>query len=117
MVINKDQPNNHPIYYVETKIGSSILFNDSSFEEKVPETDMTIKYKPGQKTEKISKQQNNAENEMWNMSFDMTIKYKTWLAEKEQGLVCGLTPPNQVEKFVLISFLLIAQITWLNMSH
>jgi hypothetical protein len=30
MVSNKVQPNNHPIYSVETKIGSSIFFNDLS---------------------------------------------------------------------------------------
>jgi hypothetical protein len=45
MVSNKAQPNNHPIYFVETDIGSSIFFNDSIFEEKVPETDMTTKDK------------------------------------------------------------------------
>jgi hypothetical protein len=69
MVSNKAQPNNHPIYSVETKIGSSIFFNDLSFEEEVPKTDMTIKDKPDQQTEEISDQQNSAENEMWNMSF------------------------------------------------
>jgi hypothetical protein len=48
MVSNKAQPNNHPIYSVETKIGSSILFNNLSFEEEVPKTDMSIKDKPDQ---------------------------------------------------------------------
>jgi hypothetical protein len=43
MVSNKAHPNNHPIYSVETEIGSSILFNDLSFEEEVPNTDMSIK--------------------------------------------------------------------------
>ena len=43
MVSNKSHPNNHPIYFVETDIGSSIFFNDLSFEEKVSETDMTAK--------------------------------------------------------------------------
>jgi hypothetical protein len=48
MVSNKAQPNNHPIYSVETKIGSSILFNNLSFEEEVPNTDMSIKDKHDQ---------------------------------------------------------------------
>jgi hypothetical protein len=65
MVSNKAQPNNHPIYSVETKIFSSIFFNDLSFEEEVPKTNMTIIEKPDQ--------QNNAETEMWNMSFDGAI--------------------------------------------
>jgi hypothetical protein len=38
-------------------------------------------------------------------------------AEKEQGLVCGLTSPNEVQNFVLINLLSIAQTTWLNMRH
>ena len=36
MVSGKTQPNNHPIYSVETELGSSIFFNDFSFEEKGP---------------------------------------------------------------------------------
>jgi hypothetical protein len=43
MVSNKSQSNNHPIYSMETEIGSSIFFNDLSFEEKVPDIDMTTK--------------------------------------------------------------------------
>jgi hypothetical protein len=33
MVNNKSQPSNHPIYSVETELGSSIFFNDLCFEE------------------------------------------------------------------------------------
>jgi hypothetical protein len=33
MVRNKTQPNNHPIYSVDTDIGSSIFYNDLSFKE------------------------------------------------------------------------------------
>jgi hypothetical protein len=54
MVSKKSQPNNHPIYSVETEIGSSILFNGSSFEEKVLEIDMTAKDESDQQTEKNS---------------------------------------------------------------
>jgi hypothetical protein len=61
MVNNKAQPNNHPIYFVETDIGSSILFNDLSFEEEVPKTDMDIKDKPDQQIDKFSDQQNKSE--------------------------------------------------------
>jgi hypothetical protein len=54
MVSNKAQPNNHPIYSVETEIGSYLFFNDLSFEEEVPNTYMAIKDKLDQETEKIS---------------------------------------------------------------
>ena len=50
MVSKKSQPNNHPIYSVENEIGSSIFFNDLSFEEEVPKTDMSIKDKHDQRT-------------------------------------------------------------------
>jgi hypothetical protein len=73
MVSNKSQPNNHPIYFVEIEIGSSIFFNDLSFEEKMSKTDMTTKDKSDQQTEEISDQQNSAENEMWNMRFDGAV--------------------------------------------
>jgi hypothetical protein len=33
MVSSKMQPNNHPIYYVDTEVNSSIFYNDLSFEE------------------------------------------------------------------------------------
>jgi hypothetical protein len=33
MVSSKTQPNNHPIYSVDTEVGSSIFYNDLSFEE------------------------------------------------------------------------------------
>ena len=32
MVSNKDKPENHPIYAIDTELGSSIFYNDSSFE-------------------------------------------------------------------------------------
>jgi hypothetical protein len=43
MVSNKSQPSNHPIYSVETELGSSILFKDLCFEEKELEIDMDNK--------------------------------------------------------------------------
>jgi hypothetical protein len=70
---NKYHPNNRPIYYVEIEIGSSILFIDLSFEEKVPKTDLTIKDKLDQQTKEILDKQNSEENEMWNMSFDGVV--------------------------------------------
>jgi ribonuclease HI len=70
MVSIKTQPNNHPIYYVDTEVGSSIFYNNLIFEEGNPTTVMAIKDKTEHRTEKITDQQNSAEDEMWNMSFD-----------------------------------------------
>jgi hypothetical protein len=33
MLSSKTQLNNHPIYFVDTEFGSSIFYNDLSFEE------------------------------------------------------------------------------------
>jgi hypothetical protein len=33
MVSNKMQPNNHPIYAIDTEVGSSIFYNGLSFKE------------------------------------------------------------------------------------
>jgi hypothetical protein len=93
MVSNKAQPNNHPIYFMETEIGSSILFNDLSFEEEVPKTDMDIKDKPDQQTKKFLGQKNKAEKYMWNMSFDG--------ATNREGAGDGvwINPPKSGTKF------------------
>jgi hypothetical protein len=45
MVSSKTQPNNHPIYSVDTEFGSSIFYNNLSFEEGEPTTVMAIKDK------------------------------------------------------------------------
>ena len=38
MVSRKRKPNNHPIYFVDTEVGSSILYNDLCFEKEEPKT-------------------------------------------------------------------------------
>jgi hypothetical protein len=111
MVSNKGHPNNHPIYFVEIEIGSSIFFNDSSFEEKVPETEMTTKDKSNRQTKKISEQQDSVENEMWNMNFDGAV------SREGAGASVWINPPDWPQNFVLISLHLSAQIIWLNMRQ
>jgi hypothetical protein len=73
MVSRKTQPNNHPIYSVDTEVGSSIFYNNLSFEEGKPTTVMTVEDKTEHRTEEITDQRNNTENEMWNMSFDGVV--------------------------------------------
>ena len=96
MVSIKAQPNNHPIYSMETKIGSSIFFNDLSFEEEVPNTDMNIKDKPDQQTKEILDQQNSAENEIWNMRFDGAIN------REGEGVDVWINPPKLGTIFFLL---------------
>ena len=45
MLSRKTQPNNHPIYSMDTKVGSSIFYNNLSFKEGEPMTVMAIKDK------------------------------------------------------------------------
>jgi hypothetical protein len=73
MVSKKSQPNKNPIYSLENEIGSSILFNDSSFEEKGPEIDMISKKQFDQRNQEILEKQINAEDRMWNMIFDGAV--------------------------------------------
>jgi hypothetical protein len=73
MVSNKAQPNNHPIYSVENEMGSSIFFNDLSFEEEGTEIEMDAKYQFDQQNEESSEKKNDTENHMWNMIFDGVV--------------------------------------------
>lgn len=92
MVSNKAQPNNHPIDSVETEMGSSIFFNDLCFEGKGPEIYMAAKDQSDQQTEKVSEQQDSAENEMWNMSFDGAV------SREGAGVGVWINPPRLATK-------------------
>jgi hypothetical protein len=70
MVSRKTQPNNHPIYSVNTKVGSSIFYNYLSFEEGEPTTVMIVEDKVEHQTEESVGWRNRTKNEMWNMSFN-----------------------------------------------
>jgi ribonuclease HI len=71
MVSSKRKPNNHPIYSIDTEVGSSIFYNDLCFEEEDPKTlELPVKDEEDQQAGKISDQQNNEDEEMWNMNFD-----------------------------------------------
>jgi hypothetical protein len=54
MVSNKSQPSNHPIYFVEIELGSSIFFNDLCFEEKELQIDMIDKERSDRHIEEYS---------------------------------------------------------------
>jgi hypothetical protein len=59
MVSRKTQPNNHPIYFVDTEIGSSIFYNDLSFEEGEPTTFMIVEDKAESRAEECADQRNH----------------------------------------------------------
>jgi hypothetical protein len=67
MVRSKEKPNNHPIYSIETDIGSSIFSNDLCFEE-----DDQIVSKD-QKIESVLEQHNKEDEGVWNMDFDGVV--------------------------------------------
>ena len=59
-VSSKRKPNNHPIYDVDTKVGSSIFYNDLWFEEEDPKiSKLPVKDEADHQVRKISDQQNN----------------------------------------------------------
>jgi hypothetical protein len=62
MMSIKTQLNNNPIYSVDTEIGSSIFYNDLSFEEGEPTTVMTVKDKAERRVKECVGQRNCEEN-------------------------------------------------------
>jgi len=93
MVRCKWKPNNHPIYYVDIDVGSSIFYNDLCFEEEdtniveLPEKDEAY-HQEG----KITDQENNEDDEIWNMNFDG--------ASSKEGVGVGvwIIPPKSSSK-------------------
>jgi hypothetical protein len=73
MVRIKTQPNNHPIYAINTKFSSSIFYNDPSFEEE----ELTVVMTTNEETvwEKIEcvNLKDRIENGVLNMSFDDAV--------------------------------------------
>jgi hypothetical protein len=69
MVSSKTSPNNHHIYFVDTKVGSSIFYNDLCFEEEEPKTvGFPEEGEADHQAGKISDHQNRENDEMWNTS-------------------------------------------------
>ena len=48
MINNKENPENHPIYYVDTDMGSSMLFNDSCPQKSEPGPSESTSNEPNQ---------------------------------------------------------------------
>jgi ribonuclease HI len=88
MVISKTHLNNHPIYSVDTEIGSSIFYNDLSFEEEESTTVMTVDDKSAQRVVKCANLRDCMENELWNMSFDGVVR------KEGSGAGVWIRPPN-----------------------
>jgi hypothetical protein len=71
MVSSKRKRNNNPIYSIDTEVSSLIFYNDLCFEEEDPKTlELPVKDEADHQAGKISDQQNNEDEEMWNMNFD-----------------------------------------------
>jgi hypothetical protein len=111
MMSSKTQSNNHPIYSVDTKIGSSIFYNDLSFEEREETIVMTVEDKVARHAEECVDQRNCTENEMWNMSFDGSISKEGF------GVGVWINPPKVGTKLYSYKLALIVQITWPSMRH
>jgi ribonuclease HI len=90
MVRSKTQPNNHPIYSIDTEVGSSIFYNDLSFEEEESTTIMTTDEETTWKAAECTDPKDHVENEIWNMSFDGVVSKEgvgvdIWVSPPEVG--------------------------------
>jgi hypothetical protein len=90
MVSSKTQPNNHPIYAINTEVGSSIFYNDLSFKEEYPTTFMTTDEETVWETIECIDLKDRGENKVWNMSFDGTVSREgvgadVWVSPPKAG--------------------------------
>jgi hypothetical protein len=90
MVSSKTQPNNHPIYAIDTEVGSSIFYNDLSFEEEEPTTIMTTDEETAWETIECADPKDRTKNGVWNMSFDGVVSREgvgagVWVSPPEAG--------------------------------
>jgi ribonuclease HI len=92
MVSSKTQPHNHPIYVVDTEVGSSIFYNDFSFGEEGSMTITTTDEKTAQETIECTDPEDRMENGVWNMSFDDAVS--------REGVGAGIwvSPPKASTK-------------------
>jgi hypothetical protein len=90
MVSKKTQPNNHPIYAINTEVVSSIFYNDLSFEEEDPTTIMTTDKKTMREMTECVDPKDHMENGVWNMSFVGAVNKEgvgvgVWISPPEVG--------------------------------
>jgi hypothetical protein len=88
MVSSKTQPNNHPIYSINTEVGSSIFYNDLSFEEEESITIMTTDEETARKSLECVDPKDRMKNEIWNMHFDGAVN------KEGVGVDVWVIPPN-----------------------
>jgi len=90
MVSSKTQPHNHPIYAVDTEVGSYIFYNDLSFEEEESTSIITTDEKTVRETTECADPKDHMENRVWNMSFDDAINREgagadVWVSPPEES--------------------------------
>jgi hypothetical protein len=90
MVRSKVQPKNHPIYYIDTKVGSSILYNELSFEEEELTTIMIVDEETAREAAECTDSKDRMENGMWNKIFDGIVRKEgvgvgIWVSPPEVG--------------------------------
>jgi hypothetical protein len=92
MVSRKMQPHNHPIYTVDTEVGSSIFYNDLSFEEEEPTTITTTDEKTVRETIECVDPKDRAKDGVWNMIFDGAVN------REGDGADIWVSPPEASTK-------------------
>jgi hypothetical protein len=92
MVSNKTQPHNHPIYTIDTEVGSSIFYNDLNFEEEESMTIVAADEETAWETTECTDPKDRMERRVWNMSFDGAVN--------REGVGAGIwvSPPEASTK-------------------
>ena len=72
VVSGQDKPNNHPIYVVDTNLGSSIFFNDAHVDPEIPITIEIKEDKEFARRQEALEQKQNDEG-LWTMYFAGSI--------------------------------------------
>jgi hypothetical protein len=111
MVSSKMQPNNHPIYSIDMEVGSSIFYNDLSFEEEESTTIMTVNEETVQKVPECADSEEHMENRIWNMHFNDAVNKEgvgadVWVSPLKWAQSCAHTSSHSN-----------AQTTWSSMRH
>jgi ribonuclease HI len=91
MVSSKTQPKYHPIYSINTEMGSSIFYNDLSFEEEEPIAVMKVDEETVWETIECADLKDYTKNMVWNMCFDDAVNRQgvganIWVSPPEVGI-------------------------------
>jgi hypothetical protein len=96
MVSSKMEPHNHPIYVINTEVGSSIFYNDLSFGEEGSTTTMTVYDETAQEIIERVDPEDCTEDRVWNMSFYSAVN------REGAGARIWVSPPRDMHEVAFV---------------